>query len=75
MGYVVQCSLLGVDVVESGHVLQAIQGYKETEKRQWNEDNIAVMERLKSAVESATVDRPAVRTLHEVHVLDLAHDG
>lgn len=62
-------------VVECRHVLQAIEGYRETEKRQWSEDNMTVIQKLKDAVESATDNGAIVNTLDEVHVLDLAHDG
>ena len=54
--------------------VQAIEGYRETEKAQWGEENIAVVQRLKVIAESVTEGRE-VRALDEVHVLDLAKDG
>ena len=54
--------------------MQAIEGYRETEKTQWREENMAVVQRLKVIAETATEGRE-VRALDEVHVLDLAKDG
>ena len=53
---------------------QAIEGYRETEKAQWREENMAVVQRLKVIAETVTEGRE-VRALDEVHVLDLAKDG
>ena len=54
--------------------LQAIEGYRETEKTQWQAANMAVVEKLKDVVESAA-EGEELRALDEVHVLDLAKDG
>jgi hypothetical protein len=50
--------------------LQAIEGYRETEKPVWGEANTPVIHRLKQVAEGEDV-----RALDEVHVLDLANDG
>ena len=56
------------------YLLQAIEGYRETEKTQWREENAAVVQRLKMVAETVMEGR-TVRALDEVHVLDLAKDG
>ena len=53
--------------------LQAIEGYRETEKVGWGEATLPVVQRLKEAAEKAGGE--GVRALDEVHVLDLADDG
>lgn len=51
-------------------VIQAIQGYKETEKEQWNEENNRVIKRLQElAFPLETVP------LKHIHVLDLSETG
>lgn len=53
--------------------LQAIEGYRETEKAVWEETTAPVVHRLKEAAEEAGGE--GVRALDEVHILDLANDG
>ena len=53
--------------------MQAIEGYRETEKPVWGEANPPVIHRLKQVAEDAGGED--VRALDEVHVLDLAKDG
>jgi len=54
--------------------LQAIEGYRETEKALWSAENMAVVQRLKR-VASHAVENRQLSVLEEVHVLDLAKDG
>ena len=49
---------------------QAIHGYRETEKSQWNESNSRTLDRLKCLVFG-----PGASVLKHVHVLDLSEDG
>ena len=55
------------------YYLQAIEGYRETEKAVWGETTAPVVHRLKKAAEEAGGE--GVRALDEVHILDLANDG
>jgi len=50
--------------------LQAIVGYRETEKRDWNEKNAAVLRRVRTLAFA-----PGVTQLEYVHVLDVLADG
>lgn len=56
------------------HPLQAIEGYRETEKAHWSAENMAVIQRLKR-VASHVVENRQLSVLEEVHILDLAKDG
>ncbi|XP_055951377.1 alpha-ketoglutarate-dependent dioxygenase alkB homolog 7, mitochondrial-like isoform X2 [Argiope bruennichi] len=51
-------------------IVQAIQGYKETEKADWNEENSKIIQRLQKLAFPAEC-----KTLKLVHVLDLSKDG
>ena len=53
--------------------VQAIEGYRETERERWREENVSVIQRLRETAELAGGER--VAALDEVHVLDLAKDG
>lgn len=53
--------------------MQAIVGYKETEKVQWSKPNAALMDRLRR--EMAEEKGEELETIQEIHVLDLAADG
>ncbi len=53
---------------------QAITGYRETEKSNWNENNLPVIQRLKTIARTAVPGKVAV-PLEQIHVLDLAEDG
>lgn len=53
---------------------QAIEGYRETEKSQWMENNTPVIQRLKEVAQTA-VPNKTLTTLSEVHALDLSQDG
>ena len=68
---------LYAEQIYDNNIVQAIEGYRETEKTQWREENVAVVQRLKTVAETVTVTegRMEVRALDEVHVLDLAKDG
>ena len=50
--------------------MQAIQGYRETEKKKWREKNAEIIERIRSTALPQGEDQIAF-----VHVLDLAEDG
>lgn len=55
-------------------LLQAIEGYRETEKLEWNPVNCPIVERLKiAACEAIGTDHLSL--LPSLHVLDLAADG
>lgn len=55
-------------------LLQAIEGYRETEKLEWDPVNCSVVERLKiAACEAIGTDHLSL--LPSLHVLDLATDG
>lgn len=58
-------------------VVQAIEGYRETEKTQWSDCSTALIERLRreTALATATPEDEGLETLQEIHVLDLAADG
>ena len=49
-------------------------GYRETEKVQWREENVGVVERLRGVASSAEKE-VWHSTLEDIHVLDLAKDG
>ncbi|RUS83087.1 hypothetical protein EGW08_009173 [Elysia chlorotica] len=55
---------------EFDHWDNAIHGYRETEKREWNEQNMMILERVKSLAFTSNV-----APLAYVHVLDIAKDG
>ena len=57
--------------------MQAIEGYRETEKTHWvDPTNIAIVRKLKDVAEAAaTEEAEPQRALDEVHILDLAKDG
>ncbi|KAK3782535.1 hypothetical protein RRG08_061765 [Elysia crispata] len=55
---------------EFDHWDNAIHGYRETEKREWNEQNMQIIERVKSLAFTSNV-----APLAYVHVLDIAKDG
>ncbi|XP_055951376.1 alpha-ketoglutarate-dependent dioxygenase alkB homolog 7, mitochondrial-like isoform X1 [Argiope bruennichi] len=55
---------------EFDHWDGAIQGYKETEKADWNEENSKIIQRLQKLAFPAEC-----KTLKLVHVLDLSKDG
>lgn len=55
-------------------VLQAIEGYRETEKSQWMEGSSHVIQRLKNVTQTAAPGK-TLQTLTDIHVLDLAQDG
>ena len=50
--------------------VQAIHGYRETEKSRWNDNNKTVLQRVRDAAFESGVPQ-----LTLVHVLDLAKDG
>lgn len=54
------------------HKIQAIQGYRETERTQWQPANQAVFDRVKSV---AFNDESAGEPLPHTHILDLAAAG
>lgn len=54
--------------------IQAIEGYRETEKSRWSDASQPIIDRLKNAVTGA-VDGKSLTPLEEVHVLDLAKEG
>ena len=54
--------------------MQAIEGYKETEKIKWSEASQPVIARLRREAAMAVPDKE-LQTLEEIHVLDLAADG
>lgn len=51
-------------------ILQAIHGYRETEKSEWTSENQQVLTRIRQFA----FDDPT-KTLVHVHVLDIAKDG
>lgn len=51
-------------------ILQAIHGYRETERAKWNEDNTKIMDRVRKLAFP-----PGMPQLGLVHVLDLAAEG
>ena len=53
---------------------QAIEGYRETEKIQWQEANQPLIERLHRET-SLAVEGKELETLEGIHALDLAADG
>ncbi len=53
---------------------QAIEGYRETEKSQWWEENWAVIDRLRTVTTTSLRGR-SLTPLPAVHVLELAADG
>ena len=55
-------------------LLQAIEGYRETEKLVWSPVNSLVVERLKKATCKA-IGTNRLSLLPSLHVLDLAADG
>ncbi|BFY99762.1 hypothetical protein BsWGS_02802 [Bradybaena similaris] len=55
---------------QSGHWDNAIQGYRETEKTSWNENNSKVINRVKKLAFGI-----GVVPLPHVHVLDISKDG
>ena len=55
--------------------MQAIEGYRETEKTQWTDHNLALMDRLREATAAASTEGEGLETIHPMHVLDLAADG
>ncbi|GFR57786.1 alpha-ketoglutarate-dependent dioxygenase alkB homolog 7, mitochondrial-like Protein [Elysia marginata] len=55
---------------EFDHWDNAIHGYRETEKREWNEENTQILERVKSLAFTSEV-----APLAYVHVLDIAKEG
>lgn len=50
--------------------MQAIHGYRETERLQWNEKNSATIDRLREIAFPKSVSQ-----LKHVHILDLAPKG
>ena len=54
--------------------LQAIRGYRETEKSHWSDVNRSIIDRLKRTATTA-VEGKVLTPIEEVHVLDLAKDG
>ena len=54
--------------------LKAIEGYKETEKTQWMDVNLPLMDRLRRETAIA-MEGEELEPLNEIHVLDLAADG
>ena len=54
--------------------LQAIEGYRETEKSCWTEESMALVDRLCGWTRNA-VKGEKLETLAGIHVLDLAKDG
>jgi len=51
-------------------IFQAIVGYRETEKKDWNQKNKAVLQRVR-----ALAFAPGVLQLEHVHVLDVMPGG
>lgn len=57
-------------------MLQAIEGYRETEKTSWDAPtNIAIVRKLKDVAEATVTEERSQTALDEVHILDLAKDG
>jgi hypothetical protein len=52
------------------HFLQAIHGYRETERLHWNPQNTGILQRVRDVAFP-----PGTPQLSLVHVLDLAVDG
>ena len=57
-------------VYEKNHWDEAIIGFRETERKNWNKVNSEVIQRLRQ-----NAFKPDVKHLPHVHVLDLAEDG
>merc|ERR1719400_522518 len=57
-------------VYEKNHWDEAIIGFRETERKNWNNVNSEVIQRLRQ-----NAFKPDVKHLPHVHVLDLAEDG
>ena len=57
-------------MVSVDDLLQAIHGYRETEKSEWKSENQQVLSRIRQLA----FDDPS-QTLVHVHVLDIAKDG
>ncbi|GFN80155.1 alpha-ketoglutarate-dependent dioxygenase alkb homolog 7, mitochondrial-like protein [Plakobranchus ocellatus] len=55
---------------EFDHWDNAIHGYRETEKKEWNDENMKVLNRVKDLAFT-----PSVAPLAYVHVLDIAKEG
>lgn len=53
-----------------GHFVQAIHGYRETERLHWNPQNTSILQRVRDVAFP-----PGTPQLSLVHVLDLAEDG
>lgn len=67
--------LLSILIASVICIVQAIIGYRETEKQIWKEkDNSAIVERLGKEVISFYGNKSA-EILPHVHILDLAADG
>lgn len=57
-------------VYEKDHWDEAIVGFRETERKQWNQVNSVIIDKLRKAA-----FKPEDKYLPYVHVLDLAEDG
>ena len=57
-------------VYEKDHWDEAIVGFRETERKQWNQVNSVIIDKLRKAA-----FKPKDKYLPYVHVLDLAEDG
>lgn len=64
----VYCHISSYPTESSLFSLQAIQGYRETEKANWSDTSSAVIDRLRGVVAGGP-------TMSHIHVLDLAADG
>ena len=57
-------------VYEKDHWDEAIVGFRETERKNWNQSNSVIIDKLRKAA-----FKPGDKYLPYVHVLDLAEDG
>lgn len=65
------CQVIRIKLTEKyEHFVQAIHGYRETERLHWNPQNTSILQRVRDIAFP-----PGTPQLSLVHVLDLAEDG